>query len=188
MREPSTGSPTLSPVTSRLQIDLFALALGALALLSLAFVEERNGAALVMSALCFAGLLAARLIGFSSRALVPVAIGLVVILWLVWIDPVTHPRTMSAIAHAAGGALVGWAVCDYLRERVAWPDSGLLALAGVFAITVLWEIGEFAGDRLLTTSLQASETDSALDIFLGTFGGAAAVALGWLLAPRPRGR
>ena len=50
----------------RLRIDLFAFALGALALLSAFFYGDRNGAALIMCALCLAGLLAARLAGFSS--------------------------------------------------------------------------------------------------------------------------
>jgi hypothetical protein len=176
-------------VADRLRIDLFAFALGALALISLAFLETRNGAALVMCVLCFAGLLAARLAGFSNRALVPVTLGLVVILWLVWFDPITiTSRNMSALAHAGGGALIGWALSEFLRTRIGWPQWGVIALLAVFAVTLLWEVGEFAGDRILTTSLQASKTDSVLDVFFGTFGGAATVALAWLLAPRPTPR
>lgn len=171
-------------MVSRLRVDLFAFALGALALLSVLFYSDRNGAALVMCALCFAGLLAARLAGFSDRALVPVAVGLIAILWMVWIDPPTTSRRVSALAHAAGGALVGWALSEYLRGRMAWPQWGLFALAGVLGVTVLWEIGEFTGDRLLSTGLQPDKSDSALDIVLGTIGGAATVALAWLLAPR----
>jgi hypothetical protein len=172
-------------VADRLRIDLFAFALGALALLSLAFLETRNGAALVMCALCFAGLVGARLAGFSNRALVPVAIGLVAILWIVWFDPLpTTSRNVSAIAHAAGGALIGWALSEFLRTRIAWPYWGVIALFAVFSVTLLWELGEYAGDRILTTSLQASKTDSFLDVFFGTFGGASTVALAWLLTPR----
>jgi hypothetical protein len=171
-------------VESRFRIDLFAFALGALALLSALFYSARNGAALVMCALCFGGLLGARLAGFSNRALVPLAAGLVVILWLVWLDPPASSQRMSAIAHGAGGALIGWALSEYLRGRIAWPFWGLLALAAVVSVTVLWEIGEYAGDRVLTTGLQPNKTDSALDIFFGTFGGATTVALAWLLAPR----
>ena len=171
---------------SRLRIDLFAFALGALALLSVVFFSTRNGAALVMCALCFAGLLAARLAGFSNRALVPLAAGLVVILWLVWLEPPAGSQRTSALAHAAGGALIGWALAEFLRTRMRWPHWGLAALAAVVAVTVLWEIGEFAGDRLLTTGLQPNKTDSALDIFFGTFGGATTVALASLLAPRRR--
>jgi hypothetical protein len=171
---------------SRLRLDLFALALAALALLSVAFFYARNGAALVMCALCLAGLLAARLAGFSNRALVPVVLGLIVILGGVWIvDLPASSRNVSALAHAGGGLLIGWALSEYLRTRIAWPYWGLLALAAVFSVTVLWELGEYAGDRALGTALQPNKTDSALDIFFGTFGGATTVALAWLLAPRP---
>jgi hypothetical protein len=170
--------------TERLRIDLFAFALGALALLSLAFLGARNGAALVMCGLCFAGLVGARLLGFSNRALVPLAFGLVVILWMVWIDPPASSRKTSALAHGAGGLLIGWALAEYLRVRIPWPTWGLAALASVFGLTVLWELGEYVGDLALTTSLIPNKTDSAVDIFLGTAGGAAAVAAAWLLLPR----
>src|SRR5215210_2539327 len=123
----------------RLRIDLFAFALGALALLSLAFFGDRNGAALIMCALVFAGLLAARMAGFSNRALVPVALGLVAILWMVWIDPPASGHKTSALAHFGGGALLGWALSEYLRSRVRWPLWAAVALAAVFSLTVLWE-------------------------------------------------
>ena len=168
----------------RLRIDLFAFALGALTLLSFAFFGDRNGAALIMCALVIGGLLVARIAGFSNRALVPVALGLVAILWMVWIDPPASSHKTSAFAHFSGGALVGWAVAEYLRTRVAWPLWALAALAAVFGLTVLWEIGEVVGDRLLTTSLVPSARDSAEDIFFGVAGGSVAVAIAWLLAPR----
>jgi hypothetical protein len=171
-------------VADRLRIDLFAFALGALALLSLAFFETRNGAALVMCALCFVGLLAARLAGFSNRALVPVAVGLLAILWMIWIDDTFSGPQMSMIAHGLGGALIGWALSEYLRVRVGWPQWGVVALACVFGLTVLWELGEFAGDRVLGTALQPNRADSAFDIFFGMLGGATTVFLAWLLAPR----
>jgi hypothetical protein len=171
---------------SRLRIDLFAFALGALGLLSLAFLGARNGAALIMCALCFAGLVTARLLGFSNRALVPAALGLVVVLWMVWIDPPADSHKTSAIAHATGGALVGWALAEYLRTRLAWPLWALAALCSVFGLTVLWELGEWAGDRVLTTALIPNKVDSAVDVLFGSVGGVFAVALAWLLAPLRR--
>jgi hypothetical protein len=170
----------------RLRIDLFAFALGALALLTFGFFSTRNGAAVVMCGLCFAGLLVARLAGFSNRALVPLAAGLVVILWWVWVDPPADPRQTSALAHGVGGALAGWALAEYLRGRLTWPLWALGALAGVFGLTVLWELGEYVGDRVLTTGLIPSRRDSAVDIFFGTLGGAAAVGLAALLPRRDR--
>lgn len=171
---------------SRLRIDLFAFALGALALLSLAFFGARNGAALIMCGLVFAGLIGARLAGFSNRALVPLALGLVAILWIVWVDPPASSRRTSALAHGAGGALIGWAVADYLRVRISWPAWGLVALAAVFSLTLLWELGELVGDRVLETALIPSKRDSAEDIFFGTLGGVGAVFVAWLLVPAPR--
>jgi hypothetical protein len=168
----------------RLRLDPFAFALGALALLTAGFLAARNGAAVVMCALTFAGLLAARLVGFSNRALVPLAAGLVLILWWVWIDPPMDTQQTSALAHGAGGVLVGWALAEYLRCGLPWPVWALAALAGVFGLTVLWELGEYLGDRALDTALIPSRRDSALDIFFGTLGGAAAIGLAGLLRPR----
>jgi hypothetical protein len=171
----------------RLRIDLFSLALGALAMLTLAFVAGRNGAAVVMCGLCFAGLLAARAAGFDNRALVPLTAGLIAILWMVWIDPpAAGPRKISAIAHFGGGALLGWALAEYLRGRMAWPLWGVVAIAAVCGMTVVWELGELAGDRLFATALVPSAQDSALDIFFGSLGGSLTVGLVWALAPRTR--
>ena len=168
-----------------LRLDPFAFGLGALALLTLAFVGARNGAAVLMCGLCFGGLLVARFAGFSNRALVPVAFGLVILLWMVWIDPPTTSRRTSALAHASGGLLVGWALAEYLRGRLAAPGWALVALLAVLGLTVLWELCEYAGDRVLTTALIPSKADSALDVFFGTAGGAAAVGLAAIL-PRRR--
>lgn len=168
----------------RLRLDPFAFALGALTLLTLGYFAARNGAAVVMCGLCLAGLLGARLAGFSNRALVPLAAGLVLVLWWVWIDPPTSTHQTSALAHGAGGVLVGWALAEHLRGRLPSPLWALAALGGVFGLTVLWELGEYLGDRALDTALIPSRSDSALDIFFGTLGGAGAIGLATLLAPR----
>ena len=171
----------------RLRIDLFSAALGALALLTLAFVATRNSAAVVMCGLCFAGLLAARAAGFDNRALVPLTAGLIVILWVVWVDPpAAGPRKISALAHFGGGGLVGWALAEYLRTRIAWPAWGAAAIAAVFGLTVVWELGELIADTVLTTALVPDPRDSALDIFFGSLGGSLTVGLAWALMPRTR--
>ena len=168
----------------RLQLAPFSIAIGALLALAVAFVTVRNGAALVMCGICIAGLLAARVAGFSDRALLPLAIGLGAILWMVWIDPPTTSRRTSALAHAGGGALIGWALADYLRARMPWPRWGLLAGLAVFALTILWELGEAAGDAILTTALDPNSVDSLLDVAFGTLGGAVTILLSRLLWPR----
>src|SRR5215208_3448280 len=149
----------------RLRPDLFVfmLALGAVGVMTMSFFSSRNGAALVMCGICIAGLVAARLIGFSNRALVPVAAGFVVLLYLVWINPpfdsASDHRT-SALAHAVGGLLVGWAIAEYLRARIEWPLWAIGAVAVVFGLTLVWELGEYLGDRVLDTALIPSKRDS----------------------------
>ena len=172
---------------SRFRIDSFAFALGGLALLTLAFVVERNGAAVIMCGLCFAGLLTARGIGFSGQALVPLALGLVVILLMVWSAPLSSWQT-STLAHLAGGALMGWVLAEFLRARFGWPLWALVALAGVCTLTVVWELGEYLGDRTFETSLVPNRRDSAFDIFFGSLGGAIGIGVIWLLLQLPRRR
>jgi hypothetical protein len=170
----------------RLRIDLFAFALGALALLSLFFYGTGNGAALLMCALCLGGLLGARMAGFSNLALVPLALGVVALLWIVWFDPPAGPDRTSALVHGVGGALVGWAIAESLRGRLSWPAWAVVSLASVAALTVLWELGELLGDRVLHTALIPNARDSALDISFGILGGATAIALARLLPERRR--
>ncbi len=170
----------------RLQLDLFAFALGALALLTFGFFYARNGAAVIMCSLCLGGLLFARFVGFSNRALVPAAVGLVVLLWVLWVDPpplTTHET--SALAHGTGGLLVGWAVSEFLRGRAAWPMWAIGAIAVVFGLTVLWELAEFVGDRAFDTALIPRRSDSALDITFGTLGGIVGTCLA-AMVPSPR--
>ena len=117
--------------------------------------RARNGAAVVMCGLCFAGLLAARLAGFSNRALVPLAPA-----WSCssgWSGSIRRrsasPRPAPSPT-AAGGLLVGWAV---------WPSTCAAGSRGrcgrsapsraVFGAHVLWELGELLGDRILDTAL-----------------------------------
>ncbi len=158
----------------RLRIDPFAIALAALSLLTFGFLAARNGAAVVMCGLCFAGLIAARVVGFTNRALVPLTAGLVVLLWVLWVHPpAIGLPAISAIAHFSGGLLAGWAVSEHLRRRLAWPAWALGAIGAVFGLTILWELGELLGDLTLDTALIASARDSALDITFGTLGGAA---------------
>ena len=171
---------TLGP---RIDLLCFALALALLAWATLAFTAEGNGAAVIMCAMCLAGLVAGRLAGVPGKTLLPVALGLVVVLWMVWIDPPASWRKTSAIAHASVGALAGWALVKALRPRVGdWLTVALLALSLVIALTLVWELGEFAGDRLLGTALIPSKRNSAEDIFFGTLGGVVGIAFAGAVA------
>ena len=171
----------------RLDFLAFALALVLLAWPAIGFVAERNGAAAIMCAMCLAGLVAGRLVGVPGGVLLPVAIGLVVVLSLIWIDSPVGPHKTSALAHLAGGTLAGWALAEALRRRIpGWRSVVLLALSGVIVLTFVWEIGEYAGDLLLDTSLDPRVRDSVEDIGFGTAGGLVGIGLGVVVAVWPR--
>jgi hypothetical protein len=176
---------TLRP---RLDFLAFALALAVVAWPAIGFVSERNGAAAIMCAMCLAGLVGGRIVGVPSRVLLPVAGGLTAVLFLIWIDSPVGPHKTSALAHVIGGTLAGWALVEALRHRIRDPVSAaLLALLAVIALTLVWELGEYAGDQLLGTSLRPSTRDSAEDIFIGTAGGLFGISFGGMLALWRRG-
>jgi hypothetical protein len=167
----------------RLDILAFALALAVLAWLALGFVTDRNGGATIMSAMCLAGLVAGRIVGVPGRVLLPVAIGLAVVLWLIWIDSPVGPHKTSALAHVVGGTLAGWGLVEALRRRIRDPLTvALLALTAVIALTLIWELGELVGDQLLGTSLQPSVGDSVEDVLIGSAGGLVGITLASLVA------
>jgi hypothetical protein len=182
----------LAVETTRPRLDLlaFALALALVAWPTIGFVGERNGAAAIMCAMSLAGLVAGRIVGVPGRVLLPVAFGLTVVLWIVWVDPLASPRKTSALGHAIGGTLAGWALVEALRHRIGnWLSVALLALSTIIVITLVWELGEYAGDRLLDTTLKPNKRDSAEDIFFGTAGGLVGITfagvVAFLRAPRP---
>jgi hypothetical protein len=155
----------------------FALALALVVLAALGFVSDRNGPATIMSAMCLGGLVAGGIVGVPGRVLLPVAFGFMVVIWMTKIDPAANGNEASAFAHAIGGGLVGWALVEALRPRIRdWLSVALVALSVVIALTLVWEIGEYAGDRLFDTALDPGWRDSAIDIFFGTAGGIVGIA------------
>jgi hypothetical protein len=184
------GLPTLGRVEllrPRLDRLAFVAALALLTWPAVGFVSERNGAAAIMCAMCLAGLVAGRIAGVPGRVLLPVAFGLTLVLALVWIGSPVGWRKTSALAHLTGGTLAGWALVEALRRRIRDPVMVVLvAIAAVIALTLVWELGEYVGDRLLDTALQPSLRDSEEDIFFGTAGGLLGIALGALVALRAR--
>ena len=172
----------------RRDLDAFAflIALGALGAAAVAFVAQRNGAALVMCAICLAGLVLGRLAGVTGAALLVVGLGLTAILWMVWIDPPAGPRVTSSIGHVAGGALAGWALALTMRPRLGPELWRFAALIGVIALTGVWELAELIGDSLLDTGLIPNLRDSAEDVVFGIAGGLCAIVLVGLL-PGSRG-
>jgi hypothetical protein len=151
------------------------------------FFLHHNGGAVIMCAIIGGGLVMGRALGFSNRSLVPLGLGLVVVLAVVWSEalPVSS-HVNSAIAHASGGLLVGWAVSEYLRDRYVWALWPLAVLLTVFSVGVVWELLEFTGDKVFTTDLIPSLHDSINDVTFGTLGATVGMLLS-VLTPR-RGR
>jgi hypothetical protein len=144
------------------------------------FVGAGEDAPALMFALVLVGLLLARAAGLPDRALLPLGAGLLIVLWIAWLEPPGGPRTTSVFAHGTAGALLGWALAETVRRREPWPRWGVIAVAGVFFIGVAWELSEWAADRIFDTYLQSSAGDSALDLLANLFGaGAAVLALRW---------
>ena len=168
---------------SRLDLLAFALALALVACPAIGFVAEKNGGAAIMCAMCLAGLVAGRIVGVPGRVLLPVAFGILVVLWLIWIDSPIGPHKTSAVAHAIVGTLAGWGVAETLRHRTRDRLSvALQALSVVIALTLVWELGEYAGDRLFGTALNPSKSNSAEDILFGTAGGLVGITFASVVA------
>lgn len=148
----------------------FLVGLGAVGLVTLAFIAQLNGAAFVMSAICFAALVGARIVGIPGYILLPLGLGLALLTWMVWNYPPGGPEKTSAVAHFWGGALSGWALAATLRRRFSGPWWWMLALAGTAMIAGVWELAEWAGDRALDTGLVPSRRDSAFDFAHGILG------------------
>jgi hypothetical protein len=69
-------------------------------------------------------------VGVPGRVLLPVAFGLTVVLWTIWIDLPIGSRRTSALAHAIGGTLAGLGLVETLRQRIRDPvPAALLALS-----------------------------------------------------------
>ncbi len=172
-------TPTLLAMnTSRPRFDpALAVALAIVALAAASFVYGHNGGATIMSAMCLAGLIAAGIVGVPGRVLLPVAFGFTIALLVVWTDPSATSWKASAFAHAVGGGLVGWTLVEALRRRIPdWRYVALAALAVVIGLTVVWELGEYLGDRLFHTALEPGWHDSSIDILFGTAGGMVGIA------------
>jgi hypothetical protein len=172
----------------RLDRYAFALALVVVAWPAIGFAADGNGAAAIMSAMCFAGLLAGRLVGLPGWVLLSVAFGLAAVLWLLWIDSPVGWRKTSALAHTIGGALAGWALVEGLTRRIGKGRAmALLAVSAVVALAVVWELGEWLADRLFDTALRPKKRDSVEDILFGVAGGVLGVAIASVVATWRRG-
>ncbi len=57
----------------------------------------------------------------------------------------------------------------------------------MLVLALVWELGEYAGDRLFDTALIPNKRDSAEDILFGTAGGLVGITFASVAACRRRG-
>jgi hypothetical protein len=95
-----------------------------------------------------------------------------------------HRRELDPLFHFLGGvagthAILGaWAVFPQVRPRLAIGHPSQIAIATVSAAAVLWELAEFASDRLLRTRIQFGWSDTGLDVVLGIGGAVVGAIIG----------
>jgi hypothetical protein len=98
-----------------------------------------------------------------------------------------HRRELDPLFHFLGGvagthAILGaWMAFPQLRPPVAIGHPGQVAVATVSVAAVLWELAEFASDRLLSSRIQLGWSDTALDLVLGIGGAVVGVIIGGAL-------
>jgi hypothetical protein len=155
---------------------LAALALSAIAALAL---ESPAGAA--MFSVSFAAVGGAALLGWPRRSITVVGLGVAAIVWLVLLGVIGQPGPRSAIAHAAGGGLLGWALADaILRTPGARAEGRRLLAAAVLATLVVgavWELWEWGTDEISGTDLTGGIPDTIADLIADGAGAAAGAAL-----------
>jgi hypothetical protein len=142
---------------------------------ALVFVGAGHLGAALMFGLGLGGISVFAGVGLPTRTLVPLGLGLLIVLWIAWIDPPGDQRTTSVFAHGSAGVLLGWALAETARPHASWPRWGLFAVAGVFATGVAWELGELVVDAVFGTALRISASDSAVDLSANLVGAVVAV-------------
>jgi hypothetical protein len=147
----------------------------------LAVIGEPDGA--VLFGLCFAGVLAALLLGAPTRETATIGLGVALLCWVAVIGPTSNPRLPGVVAHFGGGALLAYVLAPPMRRR--WPSaqaprgSPRWFLVPVFVVVVggFWELGELGADSLFDVDLSVGALDTALDLAADLAGALAGLML-----------
>ena len=95
-----------------------------------------------------------------------------------------HRRELDPLFHFLGGVAGAYAIlgavvaCPQLIPRAAIGRSTQFAVATVLVAAVLWELAEFASDRLFGSRIQLGGSDTGLDLVLGIGGAVVGVIIG----------
>lgn len=116
------------------------------------------------------GLIAGRVIGIPDRRLVAIAVALILLAWPTAMFTSPAPRATSTFSHLVIAGLLAWFLAAPIRARrpsaVARPWSrGWFAIpAFVLAIGVVWELGEWLADAVVSSDLALSPLDTLADL------------------------
>ena len=98
-----------------------------------------------------------------------------------------HQREYDPAFHFAGGAAGAYCLWRALQVfhtafgRLAGFNPVLVVMTVMVTVTCVWEVAEFASDRVLGTHVQLGRADTAMDIALGIVGASCAVGLAALV-------
>ena len=96
---------------------------------------------------------------------------------------VGHIPALDPVFHFLGGVAGAWSLLQVFRRFPAFVPAAMrrrplvTVIGGVVVAAIIWELLEFAADRLLGTTIQRGSLDTYSDLFLGIAG---ASLMGWL--------
>ena len=102
-----------------------------------------------------------------------------------------HQRQYDPVFHFLGGAAGAYCLLHLLGlfqagvAALKGLNPSVVVLAVMLAVTIVWELLEFASDRLLGSHIQLGAGDTSSDILLGMFGALCVIGLVRVTERRP---
>src|SRR5688572_30758079 len=153
------------------RVDAFDVAIVALAASVALFAAIGESGFAAMAGLCAVGLAVTRSLTAPRDSLTVLAIGLVFLIWTIYLIPTEDQRTVSFIAHVGGGALAAFAIFDLLGAwAMEWARRAWITLAAVIGLALGWEVAERLVDSLFDTALDPNGADTLYDLVATNLG------------------
>ena len=118
--------------------------------------------------------------------------------WAVWLVAVAFLLSVSSgigdrydyVFHTAGGAAIAFfayrtaCIAPGLASRIKQTSRPMFAFVTALIVAALWEVAEFAADRLLGTRMQHGPLETLRDFAFGALGALIVCTCATLLAQR----
>lgn len=161
-----------------------AIATAALLFVAAAFLAFGEDTEATLFGLAGLGLIVGRILGISNRSTVGLGAGMAVVVSIVVLGGLGHPRLTSSLAHVVIGAMLAWALFEPARARMRGRGSdeanrvvAPVVVAMVLVLGVGWELCEQLIDQLIGTNIELSLVDSSIDLLAGGAGAVFGVLL-----------